>query len=69
MAIVETRATASHRYYMNKKKDDIIDRVCQLHKLVHGRHLSFDDVTHLKTMTKDALASRAMELHRELPDG
>ena len=67
MSIVETRATASHKYYMNKKKEDILRRLHDLHKLVYKADPHPSLVWRWRGMKKADLSSAAMNYHRSLP--
>lgn len=80
--IVESRATASHRYYMNKKKDDIVYRIRmmrdQLKSLDVWEHQLPPEVIIDKVggepgwlkreHTREQLASIAMEMHELFPE-
>jgi len=82
--IVETRATASHRYYMNKKKDDIVWRIRSMRRqlLSMGIHTEFfpkaviEDIDQncnvpgwlKREHTREQLASMAMHLHGLFPE-
>jgi hypothetical protein len=63
VSITITYSTLDHRYFMRRTKNEIIRRIEEL----SGRPCSIGERQNLMTWTKDALASYAMGLVRELP--
>jgi hypothetical protein len=65
MAIVETRAEANHKYFMRKKKADIILHIDMLRTQILG--LEPLDKRKILYWDKWSLASEAVRTHRMLP--
>jgi hypothetical protein len=63
VSITITYSTLDHRYFMRRTKSEIINRI----ELMLGHGYTFEQRRDLLTWTKDALASEAMRLVRELP--
>lgn len=64
MSIVEYRSTPSHKYYMNKSKDDIILRINMMRSQLK---ICLLDETVLRKDSKYNLASEAMRTHKMFP--
>ncbi|AFU87388.1 hypothetical protein CcrMagneto_gp218 [Caulobacter virus Magneto] len=65
MAIVEIRATASHRYYEKRRKSDIIHAI---HMMSDQLKIERTPTCELETKTAYELARIAMGLHAQFPE-
>ena len=63
MSVTITWSTPDHRYFMRRTKSDIVRMIGEL----RGQPLTIGEHTNMMTMTKDQLASEAMQLVRALP--
>lgn len=67
MSIVETRATASVKYYMNKSRNEILYRLMILHECARGEKPPQSLRDEWCAQKKRDLACIAMDYHKELP--
>ena len=72
MTIISVQSTPSFRYYMNKRKDDIIWRIGMMANELKEKGLDVpkhaaDGHSILVLKTKDELAGIAMQCHRAFP--
>lgn len=73
MSTFEVRATASHRYYMNKSKDEIVSRIFMMKQSLQRLWCAYPmqadwSRCSLMTQRKHDLASLAMKMHDCFPD-
>jgi hypothetical protein len=64
MTIITYDVTPTHRYFMRRTKRDIIDKIEQM----TGVRKTNAEIDNLMTLSKDQLASLAMQTFRSLPD-